>query len=181
MYKSIYGNSNYDLSKSHQILNLYNSTTDTPISQELFDELQIYINSFVKIADEIDQIPTISNLNNKLYPDPTFALGGVEFRESTNHFKTIGSNGKVGERADRVNNNLIELNVNPINTKAITRGIPLANLYRYANYGKFFVSEPVNLDDILKTIVDKIKESLKENDGDFGLRKGINAIVFHDD
>jgi hypothetical protein len=138
MFKSVCCDK-YDLSRTYQILNLFNSVNNTAVSKELFEEVSRVLLLAVSVnLNAVTQIPTQENVNDSTTDNPEINQL-IKYRESTNQIKTITRDRNTAiERKEVVKNTVAELNINPVNLKALTRNIPLANIYRYANLAELY-------------------------------------------
>ena len=178
----------YDLSRTHQILNLFNSVNSTSISKELFEEIQRVILIETSFNTNVNfHIPKYGSFEEIEFPETLNHMTRlIELFESTNQIKTITQEkNKLKTRKEIIKNTVAELNINPVNLKALTRNIPLANIYRYADLVKLYdasnTDDPVflypsaYLDNVLLRLRIIIKRALDSQEMS-NTREGIMAI-----
>jgi cell fate (sporulation/competence/biofilm development) regulator YlbF (YheA/YmcA/DUF963 family) len=189
MFKSVCCDK-YDLSRTYQILNLFNSVNNTAVSKELFEEVSRVLLLAVSVKlNAITQIPTQDNVSNTT-TDDTEIDKLIKYRESTNQIKTLTrESNKEIDRNNVVKNTVAELNINPVNLKALTRNIPLANIYRYANLAALYTdmldvngasiqttfNNPNDLSLVLTNLRKIIKKALSSQESS-NTREGLMAI-----
>ena len=164
MFKSL-GYEKYDLSRTHQILNLFNSVNSTAISKELFEDVSRALYLGMNITAIHNQIPTISNLDKTIYSVNSELDKLIKLRETSNQIKTLTrDSNKANGRKDIIKTTVAELNINPVNLKALTRNIPLANIYRYADLASLYNNYKKGEEDLSNSFDDptnKLYEVLK--------------------
>jgi hypothetical protein len=165
---------------------------NTAVSKELFEEVsRALLLGYSVILNNERHIPTSKNLEKGRNNVINNLKEVIKYRESTNQIKTITKETNTAKkRIDVVKNTVAELNINPVNLKALTRNIPLANIYRYANLAALYTEvladdgttiekttfeDPNDLNEVLKQLRKIIKRALSSQESS-NTREGLMAI-----